>query len=160
MAASAEEGREGVPQPALAVNTEDHPVAVETGAGMRNAEFEHVADGKVAALGNREEGVLVVEPRYGRQAGRQRQRAPVAVDADDDRQILIEGYVAHAHAPGVIETDMTENVIRERGEAIRSQTPLRRIGQPDDIADFVAFLASEEGGWISGRTIRADGGML
>jgi len=66
----------------------------------------------------------------------------------------------NAVAPGVIETDMTAGVIRERGEAIRSQTPLRRIGQPEDIAGLVAFLASDDGVWINGRTIRADGGML
>lgn len=70
------------------------------------------------------------------------------------------GITINAVAPGVIETDMTATVIRERGEAIRSQTPLRRIGQPEDIAGLVAFLVSEDGGWINGRTIRADGGML
>ena len=70
------------------------------------------------------------------------------------------GITINAVAPGVIETDMTAGVIRERGDAIRSLTPLRRIGQPEDIAGLVAFLASDDGGWINGRTIRADGGML
>jgi len=70
-----------------------------------------------------------------------------------------KGITINAVAPGVIETDMTAGIIRERGEAIRSATPLGRIGNPDDIAGIVAFLASPESGWITGRTILADGGV-
>jgi 3-oxoacyl-[acyl-carrier protein] reductase len=62
-------------------------------------------------------------------------------------------------APGVIETDMTAEIVRQRGDAIRAGTPLGRIGMPDDIAGIVAFLASPESGWITGRTLLADGGM-
>lgn len=69
------------------------------------------------------------------------------------------GITINAVAPGVIETDMTRDIIVERGAAIRSMTPLGRIGQPGDVASIVAFLASDEAGWITGRTIRADGGM-
>jgi len=57
-------------------------------------------------------------------------------------------------------TDMTSNAIHYRGEAIRTSTPLRRIGQPSDISGLVAFLASDDAAWITGRTIRADGGLL
>ena len=53
---------------------------------------------------------------------------------------------------------MTTGIIAERGDSIRSLTPLGRIGQPDDIAGIVAFLASDDAGWITGRTIIADGG--
>ncbi|MEZ0167759.1 SDR family NAD(P)-dependent oxidoreductase [Microvirga sp. TS319] len=70
-----------------------------------------------------------------------------------------KGITINAVAPGVIETDMTAAIIQERGRAIRSTTPLGRIGQPDDIAGIVAFLASPDSDWITGRTILADGGL-
>jgi 3-oxoacyl-[acyl-carrier protein] reductase len=70
-----------------------------------------------------------------------------------------KGITINAVAPGVIETDMTTDILRERGDAIRAATPLGRIGSPDDIAGIVAFLASPESGWITGRTILADGGL-
>lgn len=69
------------------------------------------------------------------------------------------GITINAVAPGVIETDMTTAIIAERGEQIRSATPLGRIGQPGDIAGIVAFLASDDARWITGRTILADGGL-
>lgn len=68
------------------------------------------------------------------------------------------GITVNAVAPGVIETDMTAAILAERGDQIRAMTPLGRIGQPDDIAGIVAFLASEDARWITGRTILADGG--
>lgn len=71
-----------------------------------------------------------------------------------------KGVTINAVAPGVIETDMTSDILKERGEAIRAGTPLGRIGQPEDIAGIVTFLASPEAGWITGRTILADGGFL
>jgi 3-oxoacyl-[acyl-carrier protein] reductase len=70
-----------------------------------------------------------------------------------------KGITVNAVAPGVIETDMTTSIIAERGDAIRAATPLGRIGQPEDIAGIVTFLASPDAGWITGRTILADGGM-
>lgn len=70
------------------------------------------------------------------------------------------GITINAVAPGLIETDMTAKAVQERGDALRAQTPLRRIGQPHDISGLVAFLASDDAGWITGRTIRADGGLL
>ena len=69
------------------------------------------------------------------------------------------GITVNAVAPGVIETDMTTAIIAERGAQIQAMTPLGRIGQPGDIAGIVAFLASPEAGWITGRTIVADGGI-
>jgi 3-oxoacyl-[acyl-carrier protein] reductase len=69
------------------------------------------------------------------------------------------GITINAVAPGVIETEMTAEIIRERGEAIRAATPLGRLGVPDDIAGVVTFLASPDSGWITGRTILADGGF-
>jgi 3-oxoacyl-[acyl-carrier protein] reductase len=75
------------------------------------------------------------------------------------RELGPRGITVNAVAPGVIETDMTADILRERGEQILAATPLRRIGQPDDIAGVVAFLASADAGWVTGRTIIADGGL-
>ena len=70
-----------------------------------------------------------------------------------------KGITVNAVAPGVIATDMTTKILAERGDQILAMTPLARIGQPDDIAGIVTFLASSEAGWITGRTIIADGGV-
>ena len=70
-----------------------------------------------------------------------------------------KGITVNAVAPGVIETDMTGAIIAERGPQIMAMTPLGRIGQTDDIAGIVTFLASADAGWITGRTIVADGGI-
>lgn len=75
------------------------------------------------------------------------------------RELGPRSITINAVAPGVIETDMTTKIIAERGDQIRSSTPLGRIGQPDDIAGIVAFLASDDARWITGRTILADGGL-
>ncbi|MEV5299285.1 SDR family oxidoreductase [Amycolatopsis methanolica] len=48
----------------------------------------------------------------------------------------------------------------ERLAATTAQTPLRRLGEPSDIASIVAFLASAGGGWITGQTIHAGGGLF
>ncbi len=69
------------------------------------------------------------------------------------------GITVNAVAPGVIRTDMTETILAERGQQILAMTPLARIGEPDDISGIVAFLASPEAGWITGRTIISDGGV-
>jgi 3-oxoacyl-[acyl-carrier protein] reductase len=70
-----------------------------------------------------------------------------------------KGITINAIAPGVIETEMTSAIVVERGAGIVASTPLGRIGQPDDIAGIALFLSSSEAGWITGRTIIADGGV-
>src|SRR5262249_8329981 len=69
------------------------------------------------------------------------------------------GITVNAIAPGVIETDMTAAILADRGAAVVAATPLGRIGQTDDIAGIALFLCSAEAGWITGRTIIADGGV-
>jgi 3-oxoacyl-[acyl-carrier protein] reductase len=69
------------------------------------------------------------------------------------------GITVNAIAPGVIETSMTAAILAERGAGIVASTPLGRIGQTDDIAGLALFLCSPEAGWITGRTIIADGGV-
>jgi 3-oxoacyl-[acyl-carrier protein] reductase len=71
------------------------------------------------------------------------------------RQITV-----NAVAPGTTATDMLEQGVP--GEAQKSfieKTALRRLGQPSDIADAVAFLASNDGRWVTGKTLDCDGGL-
>lgn len=70
-----------------------------------------------------------------------------------------KGIAVNAIAPGVVETEMTTAILAERGAGIMAATPLGRIGQPDDIAGIALFLCSADAGWVTGRTIIADGGV-
>lgn len=67
----------------------------------------------------------------------------------------------NAVAPGVVDTDINANWLRGNDDAIAavaSSAALGRVGQPEDIAGVVAFLASPDGGWVTGQTIDATGG--
>lgn len=62
-------------------------------------------------------------------------------------------------APGFIKTDMTDALTEQQQEAILGQIPMKRMGAPDDIAAAVAFLVSDEAGYITGQTLHVNGGM-
>ena len=66
---------------------------------------------------------------------------------------------ANAIAPGFIVTDMTDRVPEEMKQAILKMTPLGRYGQPEEVAELVAFLAGEKAAYISGQVIAIDGGI-
>jgi len=67
----------------------------------------------------------------------------------------------NAVAPGPVETDLfLTGKSDEQVKAIVGMNPMRRLGQPEDIASVVAFLVSPEGAWINGQTIRANGGVI
>jgi len=69
------------------------------------------------------------------------------------------GITVNAVAPGFIETDMTIDVRKVAEEQIKKRIPLRRLGQPEDIARAVLFLASDEASYITGQTLTVDGGL-
>jgi 3-oxoacyl-[acyl-carrier protein] reductase len=69
------------------------------------------------------------------------------------------GITVNAVAPGFIETDMTADVRKVAEEQIKKRIPLRRLGQPEDIAQAVLFLASDEASYITGQTLTVDGGL-
>ncbi|HYC80859.1 MAG TPA: SDR family oxidoreductase [Solirubrobacterales bacterium] len=66
----------------------------------------------------------------------------------------------NAVAPGVVRTRLAEALWREHEPELVRRTPLGRIGEPADVGAAVAFLASEEAGWITGSTLVVDGGQL
>lgn len=63
-------------------------------------------------------------------------------------------------APGLVKTDMARALWEPNEEAVAQQVPLRRLGEPADIAHAAVFLASEQASWITGTTMVVDGGML
>ena len=65
----------------------------------------------------------------------------------------------NAIAPGVIETEMSSTVIRRAKDFILNSVALKRLGQPEEIAKVVAFLASDDSSYITGEVIRVDGGF-
>ncbi len=69
------------------------------------------------------------------------------------------GITVNAVAPGFIETDMTEAVRNAAEKEIKKQIPCRRLGKPEDIAQAVLFLASDEASYITGQILAVDGGL-
>ena len=70
------------------------------------------------------------------------------------------GIRVNAVAPGITETDMSAEAPKEMLDAMVAQTPLGRIGTPDDIAKAVVFLASEDASWITGQVLQSSGGLM
>jgi 3-oxoacyl-[acyl-carrier protein] reductase len=75
------------------------------------------------------------------------------------KEVASRGITVNAVAPGFIDTDMTKELTDEQKEAIFSQVPANRLGQPEEIAATVAFLASNQAAYITGETIHVNGGM-
>jgi len=75
------------------------------------------------------------------------------------REIGSRNITVNTVAPGFIDTDMTRELPEEQRDALTAQIPLNKLGDPQDIANAVAFLASPEAGYITGETINVNGGM-
>lgn len=76
------------------------------------------------------------------------------------KEVASRGITANCIAPGWIETSMTDKLSGEVKNEFLSHIPVGRIGSPDDIANAVIFLASDEAGYITGQTITVDGGRI
>merc|ERR1711964_243403 len=74
------------------------------------------------------------------------------------REVASRGITVNAVSPGFIDTDMTKELSDEQKEAIFSQVPANRLGQPEEIAATVAFLVSAPAAYITGETIHVNGG--
>ena len=75
------------------------------------------------------------------------------------REVGVRGITVNAVAPGFIETDMTERLPEDQKKALASQIPMGRLGDTNEIAQAVLFLAAESGSYITGQTIHVNGGM-
>jgi 3-oxoacyl-[acyl-carrier protein] reductase len=75
------------------------------------------------------------------------------------REAGSRGITVNAVAPGFIDTDMTRALSDDQKEALLGGIPLKRLGQPEEIAAAVAFLASPNAAYITGETIHVNGGM-
>ena len=75
------------------------------------------------------------------------------------RELGSRSITVNCVAPGFIDTDMTRALADAQRDALQSQIPLGRLGEPDDIAATVGFLASDAGQYITGETIHVNGGL-
>ncbi|MEZ6046283.1 MAG: 3-oxoacyl-[acyl-carrier-protein] reductase [Planctomycetaceae bacterium] len=74
-------------------------------------------------------------------------------------EIARRNITVNAVAPGFIETDMTVDVRNAAGDQIKKQIPCKRLGLPEDISHTVLFLAADESSYITGQSIKVDGGL-
>jgi 3-oxoacyl-[acyl-carrier protein] reductase len=75
------------------------------------------------------------------------------------REVGSRGITVNTVAPGFIDTDMTRALGEAQRDALNTQIPLGRLGEPGDIAGAVAFLCSTDGAYITGETLHVNGGM-
>ncbi|GAA3050303.1 SDR family oxidoreductase [Actinokineospora globicatena] len=70
------------------------------------------------------------------------------------------GIRVNAVAPAVVKTRFATALYADREEEASAPYPMKRLGTPEDVADLVAFLCSDQASWITGETVRVDGGLL
>ncbi len=75
------------------------------------------------------------------------------------KEVASRSITANAIAPGFIDTDMTQRLEENQRQELMKQIPLGYLGSPRDVAEAVAFLASEEARYITGQVLNVDGGM-
>ncbi len=75
------------------------------------------------------------------------------------KELASRGITVNAVAPGFITTDMTSVLPDKIKDEVKARIPVRRLGEPEDIADLVAYLASPSASYITGQVIAVDGGM-
>ncbi|MFJ3387193.1 3-oxoacyl-[acyl-carrier-protein] reductase [Lysinibacillus sp. NPDC086135] len=76
------------------------------------------------------------------------------------KELASRNILVNAIAPGFIETEMTEQLPEDIKQGMLTQIPLAKLGQPEDIAKAVAFLASDDATYMTGQTLHIDGGMV
>ena len=76
------------------------------------------------------------------------------------REVASRGITVNAVAPGFIDTDMTRTLGDKQKEQLLGQIPMGRLGDAEDVAKCVAFLASPDAGYITGQVLHVNGGML
>lgn len=76
------------------------------------------------------------------------------------KEVASRKITVNAIAPGFIQTDMTDELTEDQQQAIMSQVPMERLGQAQEIANAVLFLASDSAAYITGETLHVNGGMV
>jgi 3-oxoacyl-[acyl-carrier protein] reductase len=135
-------------------------VAINLGGvfrGMREAARRLRDGGRIVSFSSSVVGLY--QPGYGVYAA-----TKAAVEAMTHvlaKELGTRGITVNAVAPGPVETELfLGGKSAEQVTAIEKMTPFGRLGQPEDIARVVAFLAGPDGGWINGQVIRANGGVI
>jgi 3-oxoacyl-[acyl-carrier protein] reductase len=75
------------------------------------------------------------------------------------KEMASKNITANVVAPGFIDTNMTNGLPQQVKDAVLAMTPMKRFGQPDEIAAAIAFLASDQANYITGQVLAVDGGM-
>ena len=76
------------------------------------------------------------------------------------REMAVRNITCNAVAPGFVDTDLTHGLLKQMEETILKQIPLARFGTVEDVANAIAFLASDEASYITGQVLVVDGGMV
>jgi len=76
------------------------------------------------------------------------------------KELASRGVRCNAVAPGFIHTDMTAELSEDQVEGLREHIPLGRLGEPEDVAGVVRFLAGPAARYITGQVLAVDGGMV
>jgi 3-oxoacyl-[acyl-carrier protein] reductase len=75
------------------------------------------------------------------------------------QEVATRGITVNCVAPGMIETPMTDALNEQQRARLLAAIPMQRLGNPDEIASAVGYLASEEAGYVTGQTLHVNGGM-
>jgi len=138
----------------------DHQLAVNIAGvfrGMREGARRLRDEGRIISFSTSVVGALL--PRYGVYTATK--AAVEAMTSILAKELGMRGITVNAVAPGPTATALFMNGKSEAVvQSMIDANPLKRLGQPDDIASVVAFLASPDGGWVNGQTIRANGGFV
>ncbi|BCJ85152.1 3-oxoacyl-[acyl-carrier-protein] reductase [Effusibacillus dendaii] len=84
----------------------------------------------------------------------------IGLTKSNARELASRNITVNAVAPGYIQTDMTAALNEDVKQALNQQIPLGRLGDPQDVAKAVAFLASDDASYITGQVLSIDGGMV
>lgn len=103
---------------------------------------------------------LYKQPIVGRVASGTAKGALVTLVRYLAQELGPDGITANAVAPGLVETEIDQDMPEQERQMVAARTPLRRVGQPDDVAGVVAFLAGDEGKFVTGACIHVSGGMM